>query len=114
VHQIRAERARAARAAAKAQERAELEAAGQLREQRPPAVLRDSREDLHKLLESFRVAPDGTERWPLAGDADMRRRQRHSPSPEAAAAAEAASRAKALAIVAESRARRAGQVPDAQ
>lgn len=106
--EIRAEDARVARRRAKDLERAELEAAGQVPVSPSSVPLRDRSDDLGRLIEGFRVRPDGAERWPLTGDADMRRRQRHSPSPEARSAADAASRAKARAIVAESRARGRG------
>jgi hypothetical protein len=103
--EIRAEDARLARIEAKRIERAELEAAGALPAGSSAGTpLRDRREDLRKLIESFRVDPDGHERWSLTGHPSVRRQQAGSVSPEVAAAAEAASRAKARAIVAASRA----------
>jgi hypothetical protein len=112
VQGIRAERWRADERQRRDTERRELEAAGYIRPESDLPPLRDRREDLRKLLESFRRRPDGTDRWDPVGDPTMRRRQADSVNPEARAAAEEASRAKARAIVAESRARQHLQLAD--
>src|SRR4051812_31388108 len=61
---IRADRYREERRQAKERERAELEAAGYGPNPENSPPLRDRREDIHRLIEGFRMAPDGTERWP--------------------------------------------------
>lgn len=68
----------------------------------PRKPLSQDHDRLREVWESARIAPDGHERWPLAGDPGMRRRQARW-LPGLAAAREASSRQRALEILAGSR-----------
>lgn len=86
-------------------------AAREIRE-RAEGTIRDRSADLAALLESFRVRPDGTERWSLGGDVSMRNRQGFPLSPQRQDALERAARLKAQELVAESRTGDHGRRPE--
>lgn len=64
------------------------------------------------LIEQFARNPDGTRKWSVIGDPDMRRRQSFPLSPEAEEERERESRAKALRIAKEGRDSRYEQQPE--